>query len=84
MSDRLSKWQAELHVKRKGNAYATEATRRVKSAQLPLVDESPIYQEEQREVRYQGVRENITGRKLSVSVHERFKQASVRHAKKKT
>ncbi len=67
-----------------GGAYATERKRRIKAATLPLVDESPIYLEEQREVRYQGIREHITGRKLSVSVHERMRQAAKRVRQRET
>ena len=63
-------------------AYATERARRIKAAQDPTTHDSPLYKEEQRSVRYQGVYSqtawNSPTRKLSVSVHQRMRDAAQR------
>lgn len=72
-----------------GGAYEQERRRRVKAAQDPTTDDSPVYQEEKRSVRYQGVfspsTHDTAARKVSVSVHKRMRDAAqrVRNREKK-
>jgi hypothetical protein len=79
----MSAAQLAREAARMPDPYKAEAERRVKAAQFPSSDDSPIYKEEQRRVRYQGVFEHGTGKRLSQSSHTRMKEAALRHAKKK-
>lgn len=76
MHDELAKLQARLL----GSAYKRERERRVKASQDPTSQDSPIYKEEQKEVRYQGIytNEGNKTKRVSQSTHTRFKEAARR------